>query len=264
MFASHLGLLAVVVACVTGCGGAAPAAPPPITPEAAAQIETAGKLGRAIFEQDEASARADDVLVAKVGHRDPRVGGWITRTSAGVWTTSFVTTGEAEAHVLYETRLAGSAPPTFTAIDPPGPLDAEGSAMVQARATALHAVNARCGDSYNTVVLPGSTVGQEGWLVYLLASSARPRTVILAGHHRLLVSADGSRVLEHTPLSKSCIVAPSPNKPPGSEGAMFVTTLVSDHPTEAHFFTSLHYALDLFVGVGDRVWHVHGDHLLQP
>jgi hypothetical protein len=43
--------------------------------------------------------------------------------------------------------------------------------MFRAEQTAKRAVLADCADSYNPVVLPASLKHEEGWLVYLLAST---------------------------------------------------------------------------------------------
>jgi hypothetical protein len=72
----------------------------------------------------------------------------------------------------------------------------------------------------------------------------------------VLVSADGGRVLAYTPLSKGCLVVP---KDPGRKtSALFVTSLISDQPTETNFFTSMHYGLPVFVVAGGKTWKVDG------
>jgi hypothetical protein len=257
--------LSLCACLVLGCGGGEgrhAATPQALGPEASAQLEQASRIGRAIFEQDEATAHATDALVAADGGRDSRVQGWITKASGDGWITSFVTGEGGAIKVLYEVRLAGfGAKPTVAAIDPPRPIDPESGAMFRAQRTAASAMGGRrCAESYNPVVLPGSLAAKDGWLVYFLAASSRPDALVLAGHHRVLVSADGSRVLEHTPLSKSCLVMPRPS---GANMAALVTTsLVGEYPSEAHVFTSLHYRLPLFVAMANgTTWNVDGDRI---
>ena len=70
---------------------------------------------------------------------------------------------------------------------------------------------------------------------------------VYAGHQRVLVSADGSRILSSAPLSRNCL-APRLEAPAGhAPEAFLMTETLSPTPTEAHVFASLLYGLPILV-----------------
>jgi hypothetical protein len=178
-------------------------------------------------------------------------------------TVTFVGTGasgpEARQRVAFPDGIEGA--PVLEQPTAPAPLDARDTAMVVARQTAAGQPFMICSDRYNTVVLPASTVGKNGWLVYLLAATTKPGVVVFGGHHRFLITPDGRSALEHQPLSRSCLTSPPPEMPPGARlESSFVTHLVTDTPTEVHVFLSLSHRLPIVVGVAHRneLWRVEG------
>ena len=77
------------------------------------------------------------------------------------------------------------------------------------------------------------------------------RGVIHAGgHHRLLVSPDGRRVLSQFAFTKACLTM----KPDIAEderlASVVVSHLVSDTPTEMHVFLSLLHRQPIYVPEG--------------
>jgi hypothetical protein len=247
-FLMSLAAVSLALAALSGCGGHQPA---PVSPEEQARADRAERIGALIFEQDAAAARATDALVAAAGPKPP-VHGWVTRVSSDAATTSFL--GADDTQVVYEVVAAAGAAPSVTKVDPPHPLDTEGAAIFRAQTTARHALQARCGDSYNPVVLPAALLGKDGWLVYLLAASTRPDVRVLAGHHLVRVSADGNAVLEDVPLSGSCIVA---RGRPQSRDLLLLSRTTGDMPTEADYYTALEYRTRMAVVFPDgHVWVV--------
>ncbi len=236
------------LAALSGCGGHQPA---PVSPEEQARADRAERIGALIFEQNAAAARATDALVVAAGPKPP-VHGWVTRVSSEGATTTFL--GADGTEVVYEVVATAGAEPTVTKVDPPHPLDTEGAAILRAQTTARHAIQTRCGDTYNPVVLPAALVGKDGWLVYLLGASTRPDVYVLAGHHLVRVSADGSAVLEDVPLSGSCIVSP---RRPQSRDMLLLSRTIGDMPTEADYYTALEYKTRMAVVFPDgHVWVV--------
>lgn len=136
--------------------------------------------------------------------------------------------------------------------------------MLRAEQTARAAVRIRCGDSYEPVVLPGTVVGKDGWLVYLLASTAERGAEVLEGHHLIRVSADGSRVIEEVRLSRSCDIGPPPRAPraDGFGGVFSLWRTLGHDPTEADYFTAMRYrAVVVVIFPGARQVEIHGNAL---
>jgi len=166
-----------------------------------------------------------------------------------------------ENEVFYRVEVSAKGDLVTTVLDPPRSLDAEGAAIVRARQQAsiaakqLRESNALCPRKYDAVALPASLIGQEGWLVYLLAS-ASPQERVLAGHHRLRVSADGRQLLEVTPLSRSCQVVDAAGDE--SQVGIMITQLIARVPFETHVLASLTYRVVVLVIAEKHTWAVLG------
>ncbi|MGC4067451.1 MAG: hypothetical protein QM784_22950 [Polyangiaceae bacterium] len=226
-------------------------------------VERSRQLGQEIFEQDSISARATDALRSKVKTLDPRTRGWLTLKNGEQWTVPFLIRDGNALDVLYRVKfknfLDGS--PEVEISDPPTPADDGIGKMFAARETAMQQQFQACSDRYNTVVLPATALGKEGWLVYLLAATTEPNVVVSGGHHRFLVSPDGTKILDHFQFTKACLNLPFPKVERGERvGAMMITHLTSDTPTEMHVFLSLLHQTPLYVGVVEprAVWAVDG------
>ncbi|MFO0691771.1 MAG: hypothetical protein U0900_23955 [Myxococcota bacterium] len=140
-------------------------------------------------------------------------------------------------------------PPYVVVNEPEKTLSDREAAMWRARELARHfAIEkpvASCSDRYETVVLPESDRDDSDWLVYLIAMPADPNRFAVGGHHRIRISADGARIVEHFPLSKGCL---SPEYDPDSPGFV-VTHLVSSEPVETEVYLSLLHGIRLYVSI---------------
>ncbi len=242
----------VVAMCalVVACGGGARA------PSAAEQreLDTASLLGRAIFEDDVVSARATD-LAGPPALRAAGTRGWVTTRTPDGWRVDFY----APAGDGYVSKIRVAFPPvpehgTVSAVDPPEPLDATRTAMVRATEVAKTATFPRCDRGYNPVVLPARLAGEQGWLVYLLAAHLRHGEVVLGGHVRLLVSADGRRLLRTTPLSKGCLIVPPPRPGEPPRVSVAVVTPIGDVPLEGYIYLSWLDRVPIFVARGNALY----------
>ena len=229
------------------------------------EVDRATRLGRAIFAQDEVSARGADVLVAKVpAERRVAVRGWLT--IEGPWWKVAIVVGEpGTERIAFEASLPRDEPPetsvpSFQAFDPPRPLDADEKTQWRARRTAIrNAVG--CGWPMNPVVLPASLEGRDGWLVYLLSATTKPGETVVGGHMKLWISPGGDRVLQSSRLSQ-CLLQPPPL--PGAQPVgLFLVTPQYDVPNEGHVFTAMTNGQPLSVGawktVRGRMWLVAPD-----
>ncbi len=240
---------------------AAAARPAPALPgDLAAQVHQAERLGRAIFEQDLASSRASNALVEALnGEPDPDIRGFISRREGARWRVQYFG-GEDRLSTLWEAQVgAFGGDVALDKVEPPRPLDEEGQRMARARATATSQHFQACSSRYDAVILPASLIGQDGFLVYLLAANAGEGEWIVGGHQRFLISKDGSAVLGHQPLSRGCLAVPASRRPEGARSGAWVTHVVSDAPAETHVFLSLLHQSTLFVGTRRGVWKVAGE-----
>lgn len=219
-------------------------------------LEKVRRLGQAIYDQDVAAARGTDALLATLGDRQPTsLVGWIVVGEGRRQTVRFLARDGDELRAAYDIPVrngrAGPVVPSPDVLLPP-----EQQAMFKARETAAANIGSlRCTPRYNAVVL--NDPDGDGWLVWLLASTNRPNQLILAGHHRFRISADGTQVLRHDPLSATCIVEDIPQDQ-GQLAAVNVSHIVSSQPVETHVFTSLLYGLPLYVIAGGSIFHVDG------
>jgi hypothetical protein len=106
---------------------------------------------------------------------------------------------------------------------------------------------------YDYVVLDDPE--HTGFLVYALASAKNK--IVLCGHFRVSVSANGEKAERVDALSNTLLFAAPP--PKGLEGKKPVTVsvsqAVSDKPLETSVYTSVHDRVMVFVGTLDgKVW----------
>src|ERR1041385_2820698 len=228
-----------------------------LAPAVMAEIKRAEFLGKAMFEQDIPAARATDELLrhgVKRGKTD--VVGWITVPADDGWLVRFIAEGDNDNYsAVYDVRIPKTGRPIFTELSPRERLPQKQAAMFRARQTAIAAVRKNCSDAYNTIVLSDPD-SPEGWLVYVLAATQVTDEMVLGGHHRVRVTADGRSVLQDTPLSKSCLRIPPPNPEAGKVVAAYATHLVSSTPIETHVFVNLLHHRPLLVGTDLGVWGV--------
>ncbi len=240
----------------TGAGARSTVATPT---EMRVEVERSERLGRAIFDKDVAAARATDALF-RTGVRpgDASVGGWVTVPYGSGWVVTFGAESGTEFVAVREVRFPEGIGGHYEIASPgpPAPLVGETAAMFRARRTALAALPYACKPRYNTVVLPGAMIDRPGWLVYLLAATTVPGEIVVGGHYRVHVTADGNGIIELDQLSQSCLSVHM-SVPPGADPtAVFVTNLVTAWPLETHVFLSLLHDRAIVVGAADRVWEV--------
>lgn len=214
------------------------------------------RLGQALYDQDIAAARATDALLAKSGGTPPsNLAGWIVVGEGREQTVRFLARDGESVRAAWDIPVRnGRAGRVVEVVDTALPPDQQ--AMFRARMTAAANIGAmRCSPRYNAVVLDDPD--SDGWLVWLLASTTQADQLVLTGHYRFRISADGSAVLRRDQLSATCIIQP---RPPGQGQLVGVTVshIVSPLPAETHVFTSLLYRLPVYVVAGDRLYAVDG------
>ncbi|HEY5960335.1 MAG TPA: hypothetical protein VIV60_27465 [Polyangiaceae bacterium] len=257
---------ALAIGCQPSGRGASSAEDSKPLPIPAAQISSVGRaqrLGQLLFAHDSIGARATDAVYRKFHTIDSRVHGWLTFKSGDDWTVPFLANDNGATKILYRVNFRGflDATPQVDVLDNAEPLDERTSRMFAARETASRQDVQRCSRTYNTVVLPATEAGQQGWLVYLLAATTEPGAIVSGGHHRFVISSDGGTIIDHFQFTKACLTMPAPKVKKGERvSGTMVTHLTSETPTEMHVFLSLLHHLPIYVGVVEprALWAVNG------
>jgi hypothetical protein len=218
------------------------------------QIES---KGYDIYTHDFMAATATNVVsVERLQNSSAR--GWIVVKDADNWKVRFV--GECEESVCSSFDVAinlEEKSSRLTEFEVPEIIPDEQVAQWKARQLAIGSDVQRCSETYNTVVLEDQDGTEPVWVVYLLAATRDPNIVVLGGHHRITVSADGTRVIRNEPLTRSCLqLARSPDS-----AALMVTNSISQEPLETHVFSSLLYQIPLYVDTELGVFKVEGNQI---
>ena len=145
---------------------------------------------------------------------------------------------------------------------PPKSLSERERSMWRARELVADQPFEACSDRYNSVIIPASDEPDSEWLVYMLAATIDPNLLVLGGHHRFRVDPKGKQVLEHTPLSKSCVAMMHTD----TTVSIAISLAVSPEPLETHAYFNLLHAIPLrvfTVGERNRVWQIEGGRIRE-
>lgn len=247
-----------------GWGSVAFAADAPEPAIRSFDLATIEKLGREIYEQDQLALKATGVLAAKYAQVELRKAGlqrWITGRAGADPLVRFIRVGDKGPEALYDVRFpAGGEPVLSTPAD--RTLTSEEAAQYEARELALKTAANKCSPIYNTVALKDPA--GDGWLVWALAATTDPDPIIVGGHIRFTISADGKTVQARDDLSKGCNTF-SKSEVWASGGrvvGLFLSHIVSLAPVETHLFTSLTYKIVMYIGTLDGVaWKLGAGHI---
>ena len=226
----------------------------PISEEKLRQTET---KGYDLYIHDFLAANATNIVsIERLQSSDAR--GWIVVKDGDSWRVRFV--GDCDESVCSSFDVAFNLEEKssrLTEFEVPEVIPDEQLAQWKARQLALGSEVQRCSETYNTVVLEGQDGTEPVWVVYLLAATTDPNIVVLGGHHRVTVSADGTRIIRSEPLTKSCLqLAKNPDG-----AALMVTNLISQEPLETHVFSSLLYRIPLYIDTDVGVFAVEGNQI---
>lgn len=214
-------------------------------------------MGREIYAQDVAAWVATDALLAKYPGQGPAgLRGWVVTGSGAERVVRFVKTdGQGVASGWDVPVSDGKAGEVQEAASP---LSETETAMFRARQTAAANIGAlRCGGNMNSVV--AADPDTDGWLVWLLASTADANVIPIGGHYRFRISADGRAMQTRDQLQNSCFLMPLQSREAsGRPTAMVVRQITSRGPVETHVFLSLQNRIPIYVAAGDKLFAVEG------
>lgn len=227
-------------------------------------IQTLEKLGHDMYLQDQAAWHASDALMALHPQAElvkENVRGWIVEERPDGELVRFIQTSDSGPLAAYDISFASGKP--VVSVPQDRTLTGDEKGQYAAGLQAIKSVSQRCGDNYNTVVLKDPK--GDGWLAWALAATTNPNLVMAGGHHRLTVSADGTKVSQMDALSRSCAVLEKGGVPAGKEIAgLFTTQLVSNLPVETFVFLSLEHRLPIYVMTPDRtLWRIAAGKITQ-
>ena len=198
----------------------------PIPADLAQEVQRSERIGRTLFESDQASWHASDALAESKGPLEKLgLGGFLAlKERDSSWTVLFLSS-EERPRILQRVQVQGpERKPKLLDTPTPLPLSKEDAPLWAARQLALES-----GGPYeqpiNPVVLRGSDFGESGILVYLLGGSDKPDVAVLGRHVRVRVSDDGAKVTELLPLVKGIIESPTKS----GEGKPVVGEVPTDH-----------------------------------
>jgi hypothetical protein len=221
-------------------------------------LDTVQVLGQHMYRQDQEAWKATDILLAKHSPEEltaAKARGWIVSETAERDVVRFLREGASGLEVAYDVIFARDAKPILSEPENRA-LTPEEIAQADARHLAAKSFTFRCSNApANTVAFRDPKDG--GWLVWVMSATNDPNQMVLGGHIRFSISADGKSIIQKDALSKGCNILSRK----GSDGtvpvAYFFTHIVSDTPVETHVFASLTYGVNFFVGTPDRsVWSI--------
>lgn len=265
---------------VIGCAHG-PRPPLAVPPDLQPEVERVRKAATRLVALERLQAVAARLVVAQRKRVDPPVIGMIAlRTSwaPGGSVAFVVRRPEGGVQVLYEARVIDELRSIagFRRLADPRPLVGEEEEVWLARETVLAAfVEGRCDDHLDVIVLPREApdlsfdvyplpaprvrwADQQITLVrgqYLETSRDGSMDLVVAGHRRFHVSADGRRVLDQIAMSGPCQVR-SLDHVRGNGEFIELTDPAADLPNEAQLLESAVLGWSFRITARRGVWEV--------
>ena len=222
-----------------------------------AEIAEAEKLGRIIYEKDIAAWVGTDKMLEDLGQdvSGLPIRGWVTDKDGSRYRVNFIGVKDGETKIYYQAWTKGKKVKKAKTHKQGIALNTEQMAMWRARQLVPDKDFKRCAQTYNTVIVPFDDAGEEKLYVYLFASTTDPTKIVMGGHYRYTISADGQNILSNMPFSNACMEL---DKNPNAVGIV-VSHLRTNYPHEHHVFVSLSHKLDLYVGASkvDLMYKIH-------
>src|ERR1043166_7297882 len=185
-------------------------------------IPTTVTLGVEMYRQDQETWKTTDLLLAKHSETELKAAkahGWIVESLADRDVVRFVRDGANGPEAFYDVTFTNQSAPVLS--DPQTRLlSADELSQYRARLLALGNVKERCSDTYNTIALKDPQ--NDRWIVWALAATKTDSDlIIIGGHFRFTISADGKTIVQKDALSKTCLRFTRKNGPNGEPGQIF-------------------------------------------
>jgi hypothetical protein len=212
-------------------------------------------LGRQLFEVRRRIEIAADLMAEHYEPEKEGIAMWVTGGTPARLRVRFLRAAGDAFEPAIDAHFENLLLPGFVT-DDLAPLSAFELAQITARDAVAPYLDPPCSRRYESVALPDPDGG--GMLLYALAVADSDDEVMLGGHHRFSVSADGQRVAHADALSTACTRAQRTELAAADgQSGMAVRANLSDTPLEVHVYLSLRYRLTLYVVTRDlRMWEV--------
>jgi hypothetical protein len=226
-------------------------------------LPTIERLGREMHEQDQWTRKATDAMAARrsvAERKSDGLRGWIAGRVDGKTRVRFIGGTGDKIEALYDVVFDANGIAVFS-VASDRTLSAEELAQHAARELARSGASEKCSKTYSTLALKDPA--GDGWLVWALATTTDADAILVGGHFRFTVSADGTKVTAKDELSKGCLKFSRRQIAADGGGAAFealtVSHIVSLTPVETHVFAQLSYQVKIIVGTLDgRAWKIDG------
>lgn len=223
-------------------------------------VSTLERLGNELYRRDLISARATEVVLkTQPAARSLKARGWVTEPHQNGGVVYFIAETASGPCLSYTVTFRGSDKPEVNDVRGQ-PVPPNIAVRDKARQTAVAALKGKVFNiSYDFEVLDDPD--GNGFLVYALAATGKPGDVVVSGHFRVTVSADGARAERVDALSKSVMIEnKNQNHSPAGyhDVATYYNQIVSDKPVETLVYANRLLGKDLYVGTPDRkIWCIH-------
>jgi len=222
-------------------------------------ISTLERLGNELYYRDNLAARSSDLLLkTEPLARSLKIRGWITDLNKSGDVVYWIAETPSGPTLAYTVTFHGAMKPELEDVRGQ-PLPPNVALRFQARQTAAEALKGKLYDiDYNFEILadPDGT----GFLVYALGATNKRDEVVLGGHFRVTVSADGGKAERVDALSKSLLVnKEGEGLPPDThQVGMYMTQIVSEKPVETLVYTNRLTGQPIAVATepSGQVWYI--------
>ena len=220
-------------------------------------LKTIERLGNEIADRDVLAAHAADaVLETQPLARSLKMRGWITELRTAGDRVYLILETSSGPNLAYIVTFHGLQNPQVE--DHRGdPLPPNIAIRYKARNTAMKALKGKLYNiKYNFEVLQDPD--GDGFLVYALGATTNPDEVVMGGHFRVTVSADGENAERVDALSKTLVVNNKKGPTGTPTAALWMVQLVSSKPVETLVYTSRLANLPIIVATnpGGRIWEI--------
>jgi hypothetical protein len=213
------------------------------------QIEEAEKLGRLVYEHDQAALVATDLVAAKVdGKFKDNVAGWIEYpTGDRSFRVYFYGVSDEVYYSIYSVDVENgkAKPDSYQYYSGQPPFEPMLLRLAKARDIAVRQKFSSCSRNYNTV---GFKADETEYYVYLLTATFDPNEIHVGGHYRFRIAPDQDAVTGFLTFTKSCLTMRTDRMPDDARlAALVMSHILTPYPTEIHVFVSLQHQIDLYV-----------------
>ncbi len=169
---------------------------------------TAKRVGRDIFDHDNAGSAATRFLLEAGYLDDPRLRGWVTARNGDKVVVSFLGDNEGELAVLHEIAVRGvtALQETYVGYGVGKAASEDQAALHRAVNTARAASFDKCAPAFNPVALTDPKSSER--VVYLLPAGYPAKQAVVGGFVTVRTDASGANVLQVTRSPVKCRTIP--------------------------------------------------------